>query len=181
MFCEIGSSEELWGRQDAAEAMADLFQKGLGLGDGDAAGRGVGDWAAAPLGTPVLVGLGGGHYAPRHGDVVRQVGSIKTRNFKSNCSQEGSHSCPCLFPPGYVGMWVCRRGDVWVGHIISRYCLPMVEPFEEGSNGNGNGGVGGVESDELIGGTWREVVETAVGTTQRAFPGGNVMVHLDSK
>ena len=68
-----------------------------------------------------------------------------------------------------------------MGHIISRYCLPMVEPFEEGSNGNGNGGVGGVESDELIGGTWREVVETAVGTTQRAFPGGNVMVHLDSK
>ena len=79
MFCEIGSSEEQWDRQDAAQAMADLFQKGLGLGNEDAAGRGVGDWAAAPPGTPVLVGLGGGHYAPRHGDVVRQVGFTKTR------------------------------------------------------------------------------------------------------
>ncbi|CAM9625098.1 unnamed protein product [Choristocarpus tenellus] len=74
MFVEIGSSEEHWERQDAANVWAVTISRMLGL-DGV---EGQKTWAsldAAERGEQTaFVGLGGGHYAPRHGDVARQEG-----------------------------------------------------------------------------------------------------------
>ena len=73
MFIEIGSSETHWDRTDAAAAWADVMEKGLGL-DG---GEGVGNWDALALderkNAKVMIGIGGGHYAPRHTDVLRKT------------------------------------------------------------------------------------------------------------
>jgi D-aminoacyl-tRNA deacylase len=51
-YIEIGSYEELWGREDAAEAIAESI---LGIKDD---------------GHPVIVCVGGGHYAPRFTEVA---------------------------------------------------------------------------------------------------------------
>jgi D-aminoacyl-tRNA deacylase len=51
-YIEIGSYEELWGREDAAEAIAKSI---LSVRD---------------EGYPVVVGIGGGHYAPRFTEVA---------------------------------------------------------------------------------------------------------------
>jgi len=73
MFIEIGSSESHWGRVDAAEAWADVMEIGLGLGEGS----GEGDWGALSENErseqKVMIGIGGGHYAPRHTDVLRKT------------------------------------------------------------------------------------------------------------
>ena len=73
MFIEIGSSETHWGRRDAAEAWADVMDVGLGL-DG---GKGVGNWATLSAemrsDAKIMIGVGGGHYAPRHTDVLRKT------------------------------------------------------------------------------------------------------------
>ncbi|XP_011086913.1 D-aminoacyl-tRNA deacylase isoform X2 [Sesamum indicum] len=66
MFVEIGSTEEYWKRQDAAQAIALLVWEGLGLGEGTA----VGDWSRNAGQNKVLLGIGGGHYVPRHMDIV---------------------------------------------------------------------------------------------------------------
>ncbi|CAM6093405.1 unnamed protein product [Calypogeia fissa] len=70
MFFEIGSTEDYWGRNDAAKVVATVLQEGLGLGGGS----GIGQWSSANKGEKVLIGLGGGHYAPRHMDVVQKEG-----------------------------------------------------------------------------------------------------------
>ncbi|KAL3335503.1 hypothetical protein AABB24_031630 [Solanum stoloniferum] len=70
MFVEIGSTEEYWKRQDAAQAIALLVWEGLGLGGGDA----VGDWSRNCFQQKILLGIGGGHYVPRHMDIVRKDG-----------------------------------------------------------------------------------------------------------
>ena len=73
MFIEIGSSESHWDRRDAAEAWADVISEGLGL-DG---GNGLGDWKSLSSEqksrAKVMLGIGGGHYAPRHTDVIRKT------------------------------------------------------------------------------------------------------------
>jgi D-aminoacyl-tRNA deacylase len=51
-YIEIGSYEELWGRQDAADAIADSI---LGIRDDE---------------HPVVTCVGGGHYAPRFTEVA---------------------------------------------------------------------------------------------------------------
>ncbi|CAD5190895.1 unnamed protein product [Musa acuminata subsp. malaccensis] len=60
MFLEIGSTEEYWKRQDAAQAMALLLWEGLGVEGGPS----VGNWGRENQGNKVLLGLGGGHYVP---------------------------------------------------------------------------------------------------------------------
>jgi D-aminoacyl-tRNA deacylase len=70
MFIEIGSTEEYWGREDAAYVVALLIWEGLGLGEGDA----VGIWSSMTERKKVLLGIGGGHYVPRHVDVVQKGG-----------------------------------------------------------------------------------------------------------
>ena len=58
LFIEIGSTNLTWGHEGAAELLAGIIHRGLGL-DG---GKGMGNW---PGEGRVVVTLGGGHYAPR--------------------------------------------------------------------------------------------------------------------
>lgn len=128
MFVEIGSTEDYWKREDAAQAVALLLWKGLGLGGGAA----IGDWSRND-GHKILIGIGGGHYAPRHMDIALKDG-------------------------------------VWVGHLLSGYSLPMEDV-----------GQSKPKDGEVIGGTWKEAIKVAFETTQAAFAGGEVLVHLDHK
>ncbi|RDX63727.1 D-aminoacyl-tRNA deacylase, partial [Mucuna pruriens] len=129
MFLEIGSTEDYWKRQDAAQVMSQLVWEGLGLGGG----TDVGNWSRENDNKKILLGIGGGHYAPRHMDVV-------------------------------------LKDNVWVGHLLSGYSLPMEDPNQ--SKGEAN-----VE----IGGTWRESIKAAYQATKSAFPGGEILAHLDHK
>nr|GLL32110.1 D-aminoacyl-tRNA deacylase-like [Ipomoea trifida] len=129
MFIEIGSTEEYWKRQDAARVVALLIWEGHGLGEGSA----IGTWDSCT--TPknkVLLGLGGGHYVPRHMDIIQ----------KDGC---------------------------WVGHLLSGYALPMEDP-----------GQSKVKAED-IGGTWRQAIKAAFDATREAFPGGEILAHLDQK
>ncbi|KAL5987462.1 D-aminoacyl-tRNA deacylase [Asimina triloba] len=153
MFVEIGSTEEYWKRQDAAQAVAlvgyfqeNLFDiciheevrtrmwEGLGLGGG----AGVGTWDryghCLHKKNKVLLGIGGGHYAPRHMDIVQKDG-------------------------------------VWVGHLLSGYSLPMEDPSKQKSENQVIG----------IGGTWKQSIKVSFEATKSAFPGGEVIAHLDHK
>ena len=83
-YIEIGSHEELWGREDAAEAIADTI-------------LGVKDHA-----YPIVIGVGGGHYAPRYTEITltRKVafghmaanyalGSLDTQMIQQMASKSG--------------------------------------------------------------------------------------------
>ncbi|KAK7346160.1 hypothetical protein VNO80_20675 [Phaseolus coccineus] len=129
MFLEIGSTEDYWKRQDAAQVMALLVWEGLGLGGG----TDVGNWSRENDNKKILLGIGGGHYAPRHMDVV-------------------------------------LKDNVWVGHLLSGYSVPMEDPNQ--SKG---------ETNVEIGGTWRESIKAAYEATKSAFPGGEILAHLDHK
>ncbi|KAH7841732.1 hypothetical protein Vadar_033562 [Vaccinium darrowii] len=129
MFVEIGSTEEHWGRQDAASVIALLVWEGLGLGGGTS----VGNWSSKDK-DKVLLGIGGGHYVPRHMDIIQKYG-------------------------------------VWVGHLLSGYSLPMEDPSHSKPEINAQG----------IGGTWREAIKVSFEATKAAFPGGEILAHLDQK
>ena len=58
LFIEIGSTIDTWGHLEAAEVLAGIIYRGLGL-DGS---EGLGNWDGKGR---VVVTLGGGHYAPR--------------------------------------------------------------------------------------------------------------------
>ena len=135
LFIEIGSTESHWGRRDAAAAWAEVLSEALGL----EGGVGAGDWLAMSEGeraeSQVMVGLGGGHYAPRHSDVVRRTGC-------------------------------------WMGHLLAGYALPMEKPDEEGWE---------PLTGRLPGGEWRHAIDIAIASTEKAFPGGRIVVHLDRK
>ncbi|CAL5445030.1 unnamed protein product [Camellia sinensis] len=68
-----------------------------------------------------------------------------------------------------VGDW-SRKGGVGVGHLLSGYSLPM-EDLGQSKQTNVEG----------VGGTWREAIKLSCETTKAAFPGGEVMAHLDHK
>uniref|UniRef100_A0A5B7BLJ1 Putative D-aminoacyl-tRNA deacylase-like isoform X2 n=1 Tax=Davidia involucrata TaxID=16924 RepID=A0A5B7BLJ1_DAVIN len=130
MFVEIGSTEEYWRRQDAAHVIALLVWEGLGLGGGAA----VGNWSSENDKKKVLLGIGGGHYVPRHMDIVLKDG-------------------------------------VWVGHLLSGYSLPMEEPSKSKVGTNA----------DVVGGTWRDSIRVSFEATKAAFPGGEILAHLDQK
>ncbi|XP_010527989.1 PREDICTED: D-aminoacyl-tRNA deacylase [Tarenaya hassleriana] len=132
MFLEIGSTEEYWKRQDAAQVMALLMWEGLGLGGGAP----VGNWNSENENKKgkVLLGIGGGHYAPRHMDIA-------------------------------------LKDEVWVGHLLSGYSLPMEDPKQNKANLEEKG----------IGGTWKQSIKAAFEATESAFPGGEILAHLDHK
>ncbi|KAJ6831329.1 D-aminoacyl-tRNA deacylase [Iris pallida] len=130
MFLEIGSTEEYWGRQDAAQAIALLLWKGLGLEGGE----GIGNWYRNNGRNKVLLGIGGGHYVPRHMDIVMKDG-------------------------------------VWVGHLLSGYSLPMEESKQR---------KGGSDAND-IGGTWKHSIKVSYEAMELAFPGGEILAHLDHK
>ena len=64
-----------------------------------------------------------------------------------------------------------RKGDVWVGHLLSGYSLPMDDP---------NQSKAGTDEKE-IGGTWRSSITAAYEATKDGFPGGEIIAHLDHK
>ena len=62
LFIEVGSTDATWGHVPAAECLAGIIHRGLGLDGSD----GFGHWDSdANKGDLVLITLGGGHYAPR--------------------------------------------------------------------------------------------------------------------
>lgn len=65
-----------------------------------------------------------------------------------------------------------RKDGVWVGHLISGYSLPMDDPDRSKAQGN---------AEEGVGGAWRQAIKVAFETTKAAFPGGEVLAHLDHK
>ncbi|KAK4430116.1 D-aminoacyl-tRNA deacylase [Sesamum alatum] len=130
MFIEIGSTEDYWGRQDAARVVAQLVWEGLGLGEGAA----VGTWSSTTEKKKVLLGIGGGHYVPRHMDIIMKEGT-------------------------------------WVGHLISGYSLPMEDPGQSKEK----------TTTDSIGGTWKQAIKVAFDATKTAFPGGEILAHLDHK
>ncbi|KAG8366494.1 hypothetical protein BUALT_Bualt17G0085900 [Buddleja alternifolia] len=130
MFIEIGSTEEYWGREDAARVIALLIWEGLGLGENAA----VGIWSSSTEKKKVLLGIGGGHYVPRHMDVILKDG-------------------------------------IWVGHLLSGYSLPMEDPGQSKVKA----------TIDSIGGTWKEAIQVAFDATKTAFPGGEILAHLDHK
>lgn len=130
MFLEIGSTLEYWKREDAAQVMALLIWEGLGLGGG----TGIGEWSRETENKKVLFGIGGGHYAPRHMDII-------------------------------------MKANVWVGHLLSGYSLPMDDP----------GQLNAVSDPKSIGGTWKQSIRAAYEATEAAFPGGEILAHLDQK
>ncbi|XP_052179827.1 D-aminoacyl-tRNA deacylase-like isoform X2 [Diospyros lotus] len=107
----------------------ELVWEGLGLGGGPA----VGDWSRNNGQNKILLGIGGGHYAPRHMDIALKDG-------------------------------------VWVGHLLSGYSLPMEDL-----------GQSNLRTVEEVGGAWREAIKVAFETTKAAFPGGQVLAHIDHK
>uniref|UniRef100_A0A0E0QNH0 D-aminoacyl-tRNA deacylase n=1 Tax=Oryza rufipogon TaxID=4529 RepID=A0A0E0QNH0_ORYRU len=124
MFVEIDYQwikdirQQLW-------ATAKVLWKGLGLDEGNT----VGSWQGNS--EKVLLGIGGGHYAPRHMDIVIKDG-------------------------------------IWVGHLLSGYSLPM----EVSPQGNG-------KSYSDVGGMWKHSIKVSYDATKAAFPGGQVIAHLD--
>lgn len=60
---------------------------------------------------------------------------------------------------------------MWVGHLLSGYSLPMEDPGQSKGQANAS----------RVGGTWREAIKVSYDTTKAAFPGGEVLAHLDHK
>ncbi|TVU10934.1 hypothetical protein EJB05_44489 [Eragrostis curvula] len=108
MFVEIGSTEEYWVRQDAAQAVALVLWKGLGLEDGTA----VGSWQRN--GEKVLLGIGGGHYAPRHMDIVVKDG-VWVGHLLSG------YSLPMDTPAQVNGKTFGEVGGMWKHSIKTSY------------------------------------------------------------
>lgn len=135
MFIEIGSSESHWDRRDAAEAWADVITDGLGLEGKPKPGNWSELTAHEKSVAKVMIGIGGGHYAPRHTDVLRKT-------------------------------------DCWAGHQIAGYALEMEKPEDP-------------EWDPITGelptGQWNHSIRVCVESTRQAFPGGQVIAHLDRK
>ena len=67
LYLEIGSKESEWIRKDASSLWAVVISRVLGFSDNLAEGEWLGE-------GDVLVGFGGGHYAPRHSDVAIRSG-----------------------------------------------------------------------------------------------------------
>jgi D-aminoacyl-tRNA deacylase len=82
----------------------------------------------------VLLGIGGGHYAPRHMDIA-------------------------------------LKDDIWVGHLLSGYSLPMEDPTQTKTT----------PGENYIGGNWRQSIKAAFEATKASFPGGEILAHLDHK
>ncbi|HII33492.1 MAG TPA: hypothetical protein HA308_01170 [Candidatus Thalassarchaeaceae archaeon] len=123
LYLEIGSTVMDWSREDALELWAHLLSKVLGLEDGSQKGKWMGS-------GDVMIGLGGGHYAPRHKAVV-------------------------------------EKGNMWLGHIIANYSLDF--SMSESSSLN------------ALDVPWKKTIIDAIESTEAAFPGGEIFVHLDRK
>ena len=71
LFIEVGSTQDYWGHEGAAELLADVIWEGLGLTGGVQHGR----WDSKKHHSqPVLITLGGGHYAPKGNKLASEDG-----------------------------------------------------------------------------------------------------------
>ena len=61
LFIEVGSTEPYWPNEDAAKLLAEIITEGLSL-DGSNESY---SWSESNETEPVLITLGGGHYAPK--------------------------------------------------------------------------------------------------------------------
>ncbi|KAJ4838510.1 hypothetical protein Tsubulata_030471, partial [Turnera subulata] len=77
---------------------------------------------------------------------------------------EGTHHGPVTSKPTI-------NDGVWVAHLLSGYSLPMDDPSQKKEDTN----------SKYVGGTWREAIKAAYEATRSAFPGGEIMAHLDHK
>jgi D-aminoacyl-tRNA deacylase len=57
-----------------------------------------------------------------------------------------------------------------VGHLLSGYSLPMEEPKQ--MNGKNVADVGGM---------WKHSIKVSYEATKAAFPGGEIIAHIDQK
>jgi len=94
LYIEIGSTPDQWEDERAASVWADTLSTCLGLSGGDQ----VGSWLGY---GDVMIGLGGGHYAPRHRAVISQsdvwVGHLLANyalSFDEQTMEEGLPSGP---------------------------------------------------------------------------------------
>ena len=78
MFVEIGSKDEDWGREDAAELWADVLERNLIL-------QSEPPEAPAAAGPAVVVcSLGGGHYTPKSNDLLRHRADVRMGHILAN-------------------------------------------------------------------------------------------------
>mmetsp|Transcript_38722 Transcript_38722/g.51027 ORF Transcript_38722/g.51027 Transcript_38722/m.51027 type:complete len:386 (-) Transcript_38722:147-1304(-) len=76
MFIEIGSTEEHWDNVEAAKVWASTLSAYLNLDGNEKIWRRWESFSDEEKSeASVVVGLGGGHYAPKHGDLARQQGA----------------------------------------------------------------------------------------------------------
>ncbi|GAQ77839.1 hypothetical protein KFL_000040385 [Klebsormidium nitens] len=183
MFVEIGSTEEHWGRVDAAELIAELFWQGLGLGGGPD----LGSWSSDDQGQPVLLGLGGGHYTPRHGDVARHDG-VWLGHLLSG------YSLPMTDPADGTKVLAKRGEPSTLGTASSNGPTDKKLPQSSTSENGVSTSTRGRNSAEQSGADapveeaahsapdlFESAVREAFRATRRAFPGGMVLAHIDLK
>ena len=159
MFIEIGSSETHWDRRDAAEAWADVISDGFGFNSDDEH-ISLGDWDVLSVdekqNQKVMLGIGGGHYAPRHTDVIRktdcwaghQLASYALEMIRPDAedwdpitgdlpSGQWQHSIKVAlestkqsFPGGQVIAHLDRKSfKGWQRQVIKRYCETLELPI----------------------------------------------------
>ncbi len=68
LFIEVGSTEPYWPNKQAAKLLAEVIEEGLGFNDDFSNSS----WNETNHGEPVLVTLGGGHYAPKANKLARE-------------------------------------------------------------------------------------------------------------
>tara|TARA_B100000927_G_C16470806_1_gene471453 strand:- start:2525 stop:3487 length:963 start_codon:yes stop_codon:yes gene_type:complete len=123
LYLEIGSTKEDWSREDALKLWATLLSDILGLKNGVQKGIWEGE-------GEVMIGIGGGHYAPRHREVV-------------------------------------EMGNMWLGHIIAGYSLDFSKSDSS--------------ENEEFGPPWQKTILSAIKSTEKSFPGGEIFIHIDRK
>ncbi|DAC70625.1 MAG TPA: hypothetical protein D7I16_02380, partial [Candidatus Poseidoniales archaeon] len=121
LFIEVGSTEPYWPNEEAAQLLSEVIAEGLGLKDGSLNEC----WSSRHIGEPVLVTLGGGHYAPK----ANKLG---------------------------------LENNVWIGHMLANHSLPF-----------------GSQDDPGI--LWKQSIDAALASTQKAFPGGVIVCNIEKK
>jgi len=120
LFIEVGSTEPYWPNESAAKLLAEVILEGLGLTTESST-----TWQSHNQGEPVLVTLGGGHYAPKANKLALEP-------------------------------------NVWLGHMLANHSLPF-------------------ESQDEPGVLWKQSIDAAIASTQRAYPGGTIVCNVEKK
>lgn len=67
-------------------------------------------------------------------------------------------------------MDIVRKEGVWVGHLLSGYSLPMVDPGKQKP-----------ANPSSVGGTWKASIRASFQATRLAFPEGEIVAFMDHK